>query len=116
MSLVRTDLAPVSWPRIIRAVEKIHERLRAATTALESANIQYAIAGDIAVAEWVSRIDPGAIRNSKDIEILIPHKHFEDAQGIHSSQGLSHKDLRIIIAGENGIPKTSESEEGDNFR
>jgi hypothetical protein len=101
---------------MIRAVEKVHERLRATTDALECANIEYAVAGDNAVAEWVSRIDPAAIRNSKDIEILVPRKQFEDAQGILSSRGLSHKDLRIIIAGENGIPNTSGCKEGDHFR
>jgi cellobiose-specific phosphotransferase system component IIA len=35
-------LAPVSWRRMIRAVEKIRERLLRAVKALEEANLPYA--------------------------------------------------------------------------
>src|SRR6267378_2021522 len=70
------DVAPprygeVSWERMIRAVEKVRERLRRAVAALEAAGVPYAIAGGNAVAAWVSRIDEAAVRNTQDVDILL---------------------------------------------
>ncbi len=62
---------PVVWERMVTAVEKVHERLRRATAALEAANIPYAVIGGNAVAAWVSRIDPAAVRNTQDVDILL---------------------------------------------
>jgi hypothetical protein len=64
-------LGKVSWERMIRAVEKVRERLRRTTAALEKANIRYAVAGGNAVAAWVSRVDEAAVRNTQDVDILL---------------------------------------------
>jgi|ERR1051326_1563646 hypothetical protein len=64
-------LGDVSWERMIRAVEKVRERLRRAVTALESEGVPYAVAGGNAVAAWVSRIDEAAVRNTQDVDILL---------------------------------------------
>ena len=56
---------PISWERMIRAVEKVRERLMRATAALEAAGIPYAVAGGHAVAAWVSRVDEAAVRNTQ---------------------------------------------------
>src|ERR1700748_3755334 len=61
----------VSWERMIRAVEKVRERLLRATSALEKAGIPYAVAGGNAVAAWVSRVDETAVRNTQDVDILL---------------------------------------------
>jgi hypothetical protein len=61
----------VSWERMIRAVEKVRDRLRRAAAALEKANISYAVAGGNAVAAWVSRVDEAAVRNTQDVDILL---------------------------------------------
>jgi hypothetical protein len=53
-TLKPANLDPVSWPRMIRAVEKVRERLTRAVRALEGAGIPYALAGGHAVAAWVS--------------------------------------------------------------
>jgi len=37
------DLAPVSWQRLIRAVEKVRDRMLRAVHALEAAQVPYAI-------------------------------------------------------------------------
>src|SRR5258706_7891932 len=74
---VATDSKPaprygdISWERMIRAVEKVRERLRRAAAALEAAGIPYAVAGGNAVAAWVSRIDEAAVRNTQDVDILL---------------------------------------------
>src|SRR5262245_12690017 len=49
--------------RMVRAVEKVRERLRRAAGALEAANIPYAVIGGNAVAAWVARVDESAVRN-----------------------------------------------------
>ncbi len=66
-----THYGEVSWERMIRAVEKVKERLRRAVTALEAAGIPYAVAGGNAVAAWVSRVDEAAVRNTQDVDILL---------------------------------------------
>src|SRR5688572_13752496 len=69
----------VSWDRMIRAVEKVRERLQRATAALEAAGIPYAVAGGNAVAAWVSRVDEAAVRNTQDVDILLQRGDLEAA-------------------------------------
>jgi hypothetical protein len=45
-------LGVISLDRMVRAVEKVRERLLRATSALERAGIAYAVAGGNAVAAW----------------------------------------------------------------
>lgn len=66
-----TQYDPISWERMIRAVEKVRARLDRAVAALEAAGIPYAIAGGNAVAAWVSRVDEAAVRNTQDVDILL---------------------------------------------
>jgi hypothetical protein len=56
---------------MVDAVEAVRDRLRRATAALEAANIPYAVIGGNAVAAWVARVDPAAVRNTQDVDILI---------------------------------------------
>ena len=60
-----------SLERTLRAVEKVRERLLLATAALEKAGIAYAVAGGNAVAAWVSRVDEGAVRFTKDVDVVL---------------------------------------------
>lgn len=53
------------------AVEGVRERLLRAAAALERENVAYAVIGGNAVAAWVSRVDPDAVRTTKDVDILI---------------------------------------------
>ncbi len=53
------------------AAEKVKERLRRSTAALERAGVAYAVVGGNAVAEWVGRIDEDAVRNTRDVDIMI---------------------------------------------
>lgn len=69
--MTSAGLVPVSWPRMIRAVEKVRERLLRAAQALEQAGVPYAVAGGHAVAAWVSRVDEAAVRNTRDVDILL---------------------------------------------
>lgn len=53
------------------AVEGVRERLLRAARALDREQIAYAVVGGNAVAAWVSRVDPDAVRTTKDVDILI---------------------------------------------
>jgi hypothetical protein len=57
--------------RMERAVAKMRERLLRATAALNQAGVPYAVVGGNAVASWVATIDEGAVRNTRDIDILV---------------------------------------------
>ena len=65
------------WERVAREVEKVRQRLRRSTQALELAGIPYAVIGGNAVAEWVGRVDPAAVRNTQDVDILIRRSDFD---------------------------------------
>lgn len=56
---------------MVQAVELVRQRLLRATAALEAAGIPYAVAGGNAVAAWVASIDPAAVRNTQDVDILL---------------------------------------------
>jgi hypothetical protein len=57
--------------RMERAVLKVRERLLRATGVLNQAGIPYAVVGGHAVASWVSTVDEGAVRNTRDVDLLI---------------------------------------------
>ena len=83
MQVVPTPESPVKWTastmglgsaileRMERAVFKVRERLLRATTALNRAKIPFAVCGGNAVASWVATVDEGAVRNTRDIDLLV---------------------------------------------
>lgn len=74
------ELGPVSLDRMVRAVEKVRERLLRSTAALDRAGVLYAVVGGNAVAAWVSRVDEAAVRNTQDVDILLRRGDFERAK------------------------------------
>ncbi|MFV2069919.1 MAG: nucleotidyltransferase family protein [Pirellulales bacterium] len=75
--MIRLTIGDVSWERMIRAVEKVRDRLQRAAAALDRAGIPYAVTGGNAVAAWVSRVDEAAVRNTRDVDILIRRRDFD---------------------------------------
>lgn len=57
--------------RMERAVAKVRERLLRAAAALNGAGIPYAVVGGNAVASWVATVDEGAVRTTRDIDLLV---------------------------------------------
>lgn len=71
---------PWEWlMRHERATEKVQERLKRTARALDGAGVDYAVIGGNAVALWVASRDPGAVRNTKDVDLLIARKDLERA-------------------------------------
>jgi Uncharacterised nucleotidyltransferase len=59
------------WEKYVMALDRVTERLRRITTALEQAGVPYALVGGQAVALWVATRDPAAVRTTKDVDILL---------------------------------------------
>jgi Uncharacterised nucleotidyltransferase len=72
---------------MIRAVEKVRERLSRAAAALEQAGVPYAVAGGNAVASWVARVDEAAVRATQDVDLLIRRSDLEAAAAALASAG-----------------------------
>ena len=87
----QTIYGEVSWERMERAVEKIRERLLRAASALEQAGVPYAVLGGNAVAAWVSRVDEAAVRNTRDVDILIRRADLPAAVEAMSKAGFIHR-------------------------
>ncbi len=94
----------VSWERMIRAVEKVRDRLLRAAAALNKAGVPYAVVGGNAVAAWVSRVDEAAVRNTQDVDILLRRSDLPAATDALSSVGFIYrhvKSLDIFLDGPN---------------
>jgi hypothetical protein len=76
MSAITDDIL---WQRISGAVEAVRQRLLRACAALEAAGIPHAVAGGNAIAVWVGLVDEGAIRNTRDVDILLRRADLERA-------------------------------------
>jgi hypothetical protein len=68
--------------RMERAVANVRDRLLRATAALNLAGVPYAVVGGHAVASWVTTVDEGAVRNTRDVDLLVRR---EDLAGITSA-------------------------------
>src|SRR5436309_3546815 len=83
--------ANISWERMIRAVEKVQERLLRSTAALEKAGVPYAVIGGNAVAAWVSSVDESAVRNTQDVDLLLRRSDLEAAKATLASAGFIYR-------------------------
>jgi hypothetical protein len=99
--------AVVGWERAIMAAEKLKERLRRATRALDGAGVPYAVADGNAVAEWVARIDDEAVRNTRDVDLLVRRADFAAARTALETAGFVYHqllDVDVFIDGPQGKP------------
>jgi hypothetical protein len=79
--------------RMVLAVEKVRERLKRSTAALDAAGVPYAVIGGNAVAAWVSTVDPGAARNTVDVDLMIRREDFAATKVALEGVGFVHYDL-----------------------
>jgi hypothetical protein len=92
----RLDLHPFSWDRMIRAVEKVRQRLLRAAAALEAAGVPYAVTGGNAVAAWVARVDEAAVRNTRHVDVLINRSDLERAKTALEGAGFVYRHVKGI--------------------
>jgi len=126
---------------MIRAVEKVRDRLLRAAAALEAAGVPYAVADGNAVAAWVSRVDEAAVRNTQDVDIVLRradldrageameqagfiYRHAASIDMFLDGEGAKARDaVHVVFANEKvreeyvtTVPDVDESEAGDKFR
>lgn len=65
--------------RMSSAVDRVRDRLLRAARALAAADVPYAVAGGNAVAAWVATVDEGAVRNTRDVVLLMRRADLERA-------------------------------------
>jgi hypothetical protein len=82
--------------RMVRAVEKVRERMVRAAEALAAAGIPYAVAGGNAVAAWVATVDEAAIRNTQDVDIILRREHLEAATAALAGAGFVFRHVKSI--------------------
>jgi hypothetical protein len=81
---------------MVRAVEKVRERLSRAATALQGAGIPYAVVGGHAVASWVARVDEAAVRNTQDVDILLNRSDLDAAKQALAKAGFVFRHVKGI--------------------
>lgn len=86
-------LKPFSWERMIAAVEDVRERACRAAGALQQAGIRHVVVGGNAVAAWVARVDQEAVRNTKDVDLLVAREDFERTIAKLRSVGFVHQNV-----------------------
>lgn len=102
-----TATGPIGWERALMAAEKVKERLRRVTKALDDAGVPYAVAGGNAVAEWVARVDEDAVRNTRDVDLLVRRGDLPAVRAALEAAGfVFHQllDVDMFIDGPEGRP------------
>ena len=133
--------AAISLDRMVRAVEKVRERLLRMAAAFRAAGIPYAVVGGNAVAAWVSTVDEAAVRNTRDVDVLVRREDmpaiiqaleqngffYRHVAGmdvfLDRPEGSARDAVHLIFAEEmvrpgepSPNPPVTDSEEGDLFR
>ncbi len=91
----------------MRAVEAVEERLLRSCRALEAGGVPYAVIGGNAVAAWVAQIDEGAVRNTRDVDILIRREDLPKVIQVMEAVGFVYANVTgvdLFIDGPKGKP------------
>jgi hypothetical protein len=83
--------------RMERAVAKVRERLLRATGALNQTGIPYAVVGGNAVASWVATVDEGAVRNTRDVDILVRRSDLRAIRAALEDAGFVGDELLDVV-------------------
>jgi len=95
------------FERMFRAVELVQERLNRACKALREAQIPYAVVGGNAVAAWVATIDDGAVRNTRDVDLLLAEEDLPRATEALQAVGFVRDEVMgtvVFLDGPDGKP------------
>jgi hypothetical protein len=69
-------------------MDRVGRLLKTVTAALDDAGVPYAVIGGNAVATWVGRRDVGAIRATKDVDLLLRRDDLDRAEQAIKSTGM----------------------------
>lgn len=87
----------------------VQQLLYRITAALDAAGVPYAVIGGNAVAAWVATIDDGAIRATKDVDLLLRRDDLNRAKEAASKAGFDYHEVlgvSMFLTRVNPNPKT----------
>jgi hypothetical protein len=96
--------------RMERAVSKVRDRLLKATSVLNRAGVPYAVVGGHAVASWVATVDEGAVRNTRDIDLMVRRSDLPIVTSALEQAGFVRAevlDVEMFLDGPNAKPSES---------
>lgn len=91
--------------RMVRAVELVRERLLRTASALEGAGIPYRVIDGNAAAAWVAQVNPRAVRNTVDVDILLRREDLPAAAEAMTAGGFRYRHaagIDFFLDGPNG--------------
>ena len=94
-------IGPISFDRVVNAVEKVRQRLYRAADTLEAAKVPYAVVGGNAVASRVASVDEAAVRSTQDVDILIRREDFDRTRHAMEAAGFTYRH----VAGSGRLPR-----------
>lgn len=74
-----------------KGIDDVRQRLERAAGALDRHGVDYAVVGGNAVAAWVSRADESAVRNTRDVDILLRREDMARASEALAAAGFVHR-------------------------
>jgi len=91
MSGALTVVGDQLWKKIGESMDRVELRLRKTIAILEAAGIPFAIVGGNAVRIWVAQVDPGAVRATNDVDVLIRPEDLETAKQVMAMHGYHYR-------------------------
>ena len=79
----------------------------AGLSGLDAAGVRYAVVGGNAVAEWVARVDDEAVRNTRDVDLLVRRADFAAARAALEAAGFVYQHVfgvDVFLDGPQGKP------------
>ena len=93
------------WQRIGESMDRVELRLRKAVSILEATSIPFAIVGGNAVRVWVAQVDPGAVRATNNVDILIRPEDLDQLRQVMAENGYHYRKaagLDMFLEGKEG--------------
>jgi hypothetical protein len=91
MNLALTVVGDQLWKRIGESMDRVEQRLRKVIAILETTRIPFAIVGGNAVRIWVAQVDPGAVRATNDVDVLIRPENLEQVKEVMALNGYYYR-------------------------
>ncbi|NLE36952.1 MAG: nucleotidyl transferase AbiEii/AbiGii toxin family protein [Pirellulaceae bacterium] len=92
------------------AVEDVRQRACRAAGALRQAGIPHVVVGGNAVAAWVARVDREAVRNTKDVDLLVQRRDLDRIVAELTAVGFVHQNVAgvdLFLDGPNGSVRSA---------
>jgi hypothetical protein len=86
-----------SFHEYVMAVERVEQRLKRVTAALNAAGVRYAVVGGNAVACWVAKADPSATRSTVDVDLLVNRGDIEAITSVLEDLGFRRHDVPPLV-------------------